>query len=76
MDWLSKNDAAILCGEKKVRIPLKNKALIIEAQVTRTVPKEKRVEDVPVICDFPEVFPEDFPGLPPPRQVEFRIDLI
>nr|GEX84331.1 putative reverse transcriptase domain-containing protein [Tanacetum cinerariifolium] len=30
MDWLSKNDAAILCGEKKVRIPLKNKAVIIE----------------------------------------------
>nr|GFC43867.1 hypothetical protein [Tanacetum cinerariifolium] len=30
MDWLSKNDAAILCGKKKVRIPLKNKALIIE----------------------------------------------
>nr|GFC82898.1 hypothetical protein [Tanacetum cinerariifolium] len=30
MDWLSKNDAAILCGEKKVRIPLKNKALIIK----------------------------------------------
>nr|GFB38689.1 reverse transcriptase domain-containing protein [Tanacetum cinerariifolium] len=30
MDWLSKNDVAILCGEKKVRIPLKNKALIIE----------------------------------------------
>nr|GEZ99423.1 hypothetical protein [Tanacetum cinerariifolium] len=53
MDWLSKNDAAILCGEKK----------------------EKRVEDVPVICDFPKVFPEDLPELLPPRQVEFRIDL-
>nr|GEZ15840.1 hypothetical protein [Tanacetum cinerariifolium] len=76
MDWLSKNDAAILCGEKKVRIPLKNKALIIEAQVTGTVSKEKRVEDVPVIRDFPEVFPEDLPRLPPPRQVEFRIDLV
>nr|GEY23732.1 putative reverse transcriptase domain-containing protein [Tanacetum cinerariifolium] len=37
---------------------------------------EKRVEDVPVIRDFPEVFPKYFPGLPPPRQVEFRIDLI
>ncbi|GKF79234.1 hypothetical protein Tco_0234802, partial [Tanacetum coccineum] len=24
--------------------------------------------------DFPEVFPEELPGLPPPRQVEFRID--
>nr|GEU47066.1 putative reverse transcriptase domain-containing protein [Tanacetum cinerariifolium] len=46
------------------------------AQVTGTVSKEKRVEDVPVIRDFPEVFPEDLPGLPPPRQVEFRIDLI
>nr|GEZ41909.1 hypothetical protein [Tanacetum cinerariifolium] len=104
MDWLSKNDAAILCGEKKVRIPLKNKALIIEgdrnqsclkiiscikarkyikngcelflAQVTGTVSKEKRVEDVPIIHDFPEVFLEDLPGLPPPRQVEFHIDLI
>ncbi|GJW59758.1 putative reverse transcriptase domain-containing protein [Tanacetum coccineum] len=30
----------------------------------------------PVIRDFLEVFPEDLPGLPPPRQVEFRIDLI
>nr|GEW66386.1 retrotransposon protein, putative, Ty3-gypsy subclass [Tanacetum cinerariifolium] len=38
--------------------------------------KEKRVEDVPVICDFSKVFPEDLPGLPPPRQVEFRIDLL
>nr|GEV04651.1 putative reverse transcriptase domain-containing protein [Tanacetum cinerariifolium] len=35
-----------------------------------------RVEDVPVICDFSEVFPEDLPGLSPPRHVEFRIDLV
>ncbi|GKA51955.1 putative reverse transcriptase domain-containing protein [Tanacetum coccineum] len=39
-------------------------------------PKEKRLEDVPVIRNFPEVFPDDLPGLPPPRQVEFRIDLL
>ncbi|GJV59843.1 putative reverse transcriptase domain-containing protein, partial [Tanacetum coccineum] len=38
--------------------------------------ERKRLEDVPVIRDFPEVFPEELPGLPPPRQVEFRIDLI
>ncbi|GKE29264.1 hypothetical protein Tco_1444648 [Tanacetum coccineum] len=36
--------------------------------------KEKRLEDVPVICYFPEVFPEELPGLPPPRQVEFERD--
>nr|GFC57834.1 putative reverse transcriptase domain-containing protein [Tanacetum cinerariifolium] len=34
------------------------------------------VEDAPVIRDFPEVFPDELPRLPPPRQAEFRIDLI
>ncbi|GJY27494.1 putative reverse transcriptase domain-containing protein [Tanacetum coccineum] len=46
------------------------------AHVTENKSKEKRMEDVPVIRDFPEVFPEELPGLPPPRQVEFRIDLV
>ncbi|GJZ53605.1 putative reverse transcriptase domain-containing protein [Tanacetum coccineum] len=82
MDWLSRYDAAILCGEKKVRIPLEGKTLVIEgdrnnsrlkivscikarkyiekgcelflAQVTEQESKEKRLEDVPVIRDFPE----------------------
>ncbi|GJY75593.1 putative reverse transcriptase domain-containing protein [Tanacetum coccineum] len=44
------------------------------AHVTAKKSKEKRLKDVPVICDFPEVFPDDLSGLPPPRQVEFRID--
>ncbi|GJX71131.1 putative reverse transcriptase domain-containing protein [Tanacetum coccineum] len=38
--------------------------------------KEKRLEDVPIVRDFPEVFPEDLPRLPPTRQVEFQIDLV
>ncbi|GJQ91438.1 reverse transcriptase domain-containing protein [Tanacetum coccineum] len=38
--------------------------------------EEKRLEDVPIVQDFPEVFPEDLPGLPPTRQVEFQIDLV
>ncbi|GJX66319.1 putative reverse transcriptase domain-containing protein [Tanacetum coccineum] len=38
--------------------------------------EKKRLEDVPIVQDFPEVFPEDLPGLPPTRQVEFQIDLI
>ncbi|GJY04018.1 putative reverse transcriptase domain-containing protein [Tanacetum coccineum] len=46
------------------------------AHVTEKRSKEKRLEDVPIIRDFPEVFPEELPGLPPPRQVEFRIDLV
>ncbi|GJU10135.1 putative reverse transcriptase domain-containing protein [Tanacetum coccineum] len=98
------HDAVIVCGEKVVRIPYRNKTLIVEsdkgvsrlkviscikarkyiergcnlflAHVTEKKPKEKRLEDVPVIRNFPEVFPDDLPGLPPPRKVEFRIDLV
>ena len=45
-------------------------AFVIDAK------KEKKVmQSIPVVCDYPEVFPEDLPGLPPDRQVEFRIDL-
>nr|GEX56206.1 hypothetical protein [Tanacetum cinerariifolium] len=36
----------------------------------------KQLEDVPVVRDFPEVFPKDLPGLPPVQPVEFQIDLI
>nr|GEW69912.1 putative reverse transcriptase domain-containing protein [Tanacetum cinerariifolium] len=46
------------------------------AHVTKKEPSEKRLQDVPVIRDFPEVFPDDLLGLPPPRQVEFRIELV
>ncbi|GJS94957.1 putative reverse transcriptase domain-containing protein [Tanacetum coccineum] len=37
---------------------------------------EKRLEDISVVKEFPDVFPEDLPGIPPIRQVEFQIDLI
>ncbi|GJU62931.1 putative reverse transcriptase domain-containing protein [Tanacetum coccineum] len=38
--------------------------------------KKKQLEEVPIVKNFPEVFPEDLPGLPPTRQVEFHIDLV
>ncbi|GKA40619.1 putative reverse transcriptase domain-containing protein [Tanacetum coccineum] len=38
--------------------------------------EKKRLEDVPIVKDFPDVFPEDLPGLPQTRQVEFQIDLV
>ncbi|GJT70967.1 putative reverse transcriptase domain-containing protein [Tanacetum coccineum] len=112
MDWLAKYQAVIVCAEKIVRIPWRNKTLIIhgdgsnQGNVTRlniisctktqkymergfpiflahVTAKEvedksekKRLEDVPIVQDFPEVFPEDLPGLPPTRQVEFQIDLV
>ncbi|KAJ0495623.1 putative nucleotidyltransferase, Ribonuclease H [Helianthus annuus] len=49
--------------------------VIYMAQVIIEEPKPK-IEDLPVISEYPEVFPEELPGLPPDRQVEFRIDII
>ncbi|GJX98505.1 putative reverse transcriptase domain-containing protein [Tanacetum coccineum] len=48
----------------------------INTKETEDKSEKKRLEDVPIIRDFPDVFPEDLPGLPPTRQVEFQIDLI
>nr|GEW27187.1 putative reverse transcriptase domain-containing protein [Tanacetum cinerariifolium] len=46
------------------------------AHIIEKKSEEKRLKDVPIVCDFPKVFPEDLPGLPPPRQVEFQIELV
>ncbi|GJS98781.1 hypothetical protein Tco_0819951 [Tanacetum coccineum] len=43
---------------------------------TKDKSEQKRLEDVPTIRDFSEVFLEDLPGLPPTRKVEFQIDLV
>ncbi|GJV31152.1 putative reverse transcriptase domain-containing protein [Tanacetum coccineum] len=49
---------------------------VFVAQVMEKKSDEKRLEDIPVVREFPKVFPENLPGLPPVRQVEFQIDLI
>ncbi|GKA19052.1 hypothetical protein Tco_0698967 [Tanacetum coccineum] len=46
------------------------------AHVTDKKLEEKRLEDVPIMRDFLEVFPKDLPRLPPTRQVEVNIDLV
>ncbi|GJU02032.1 putative reverse transcriptase domain-containing protein [Tanacetum coccineum] len=88
MDWLAKNHAVIVYDEKIVRIPYENKILIVQGDKGAKEKKSKlsiiscekaqkyMEKDVPTVRDFPEVFPEDLPGLPPTRQVEFQIDLV
>ncbi|GKE77489.1 putative reverse transcriptase domain-containing protein [Tanacetum coccineum] len=65
MDWLSKYHARIIYVEKVVHIPINGEILIIQAHVMKKKPDKKRLEDIPVVREFPEVFPEDLPGLPP-----------
>nr|GEW13777.1 putative reverse transcriptase domain-containing protein [Tanacetum cinerariifolium] len=85
MDWLSKHEAEIVCHEKVVRIPLaSSEVLRVQGEQTLGNPKslkstkldEQKLEDIPIIQDFPEVFLEDLSGLPPQRQVKFRIDFV
>jgi hypothetical protein len=37
---------------------------------------EPTLEEVPVVCEYPDVFPEELPGMPPDRDIEFIIELI
>ncbi|GJT24144.1 putative reverse transcriptase domain-containing protein [Tanacetum coccineum] len=48
----------------------------VTTKETEDKSKEKRLEDVPIVQDFSDVFPEDLSGLPPTRQVEIQIDLV
>jgi hypothetical protein len=52
-----------------VAVPAKPSRRVYEAIV-------KESQDIPVVCEFPDVFPEDLPGLPPERDVEFVIELM
>ncbi|KAA3487576.1 Gag protease polyprotein-like protein [Gossypium australe] len=45
------------------------------AYVLDTKVSEKKIETVPVVCKFPDVFPEELPGLPPVREAEFAFEL-
>ncbi|KAI3827638.1 hypothetical protein L1987_01718 [Smallanthus sonchifolius] len=60
----------------KARRYLRKGYCVFLAHVIEKKPEKRRLEDIPIVKDYPEVFNEDLPGLPPPRQVEFRIDLV
>ncbi|GJZ37508.1 reverse transcriptase domain-containing protein [Tanacetum coccineum] len=85
MDWLSNQKAVIVCHEKIVRIPVEEgKVLCVQGErnvgktktLMSTKANEPTLSDIPIVRDFEDVFPDDLSGLPPQRQVEFRIDLI
>ncbi|KAA3486736.1 DNA/RNA polymerases superfamily protein [Gossypium australe] len=46
-------------------------AYVLDTKVTET-----KIESVPVVCEYLDVFPEELPGLPPIREVEFGIELV
>ncbi|GJR54475.1 putative nucleotidyltransferase, ribonuclease H [Tanacetum coccineum] len=65
-----------LCSMMKARKYLSRGCQAYMAHVIDTNFEKKNAKDVPVVNKFLDVFPKDLPGIPPERQVEFRIDLI
>ncbi|GKB21548.1 putative reverse transcriptase domain-containing protein, partial [Tanacetum coccineum] len=85
MDWLSKNKAVIVCHEKVVEISLEGSGILrVQGERTPGVAKalmnvkvdEPKLSDISVVQDLVDVFLKDLSGLPPQRQVKFRIDLV
>ncbi|GJR52784.1 putative reverse transcriptase domain-containing protein [Tanacetum coccineum] len=63
MDWLSKYHAKIICDEKVIHITINGETLIVRVMEKKS--GDKQLKDIPVVREFPEVFLEDLPGLPP-----------
>ncbi|GJV79036.1 putative reverse transcriptase domain-containing protein, partial [Tanacetum coccineum] len=83
LDWLSDHKAEIICHEKVVRIPLLDgKVLLGEKpeekmrQLMSSKAKEKKQEEIVVVRDFPEVFPDDLSGFASVWEIEFQIKLV
>ncbi|XP_035837984.1 uncharacterized protein LOC118485697 [Helianthus annuus] len=71
MDWLAQNHVEIQC-EKKV---IHNGGKAYLSYVIQTNRGVSKLEDVNVVNEYPDAFPEDLPGLLPEREVEFKIEL-
>ncbi|GKE82245.1 hypothetical protein Tco_1552245 [Tanacetum coccineum] len=65
-----------LCSVMKARRYLSRGCYAFIAHVIDTNFEKKSVEDVSVVNEFLDVFPKELSGIPPERQVEFRIDLV
>ena len=61
---------------KELKKLLAEEAQLFGLFASLTVESQVAIGEFPVVCGFPEVFPDDFSGLPPVREVEFSIDLV
>ncbi|GJS01052.1 putative reverse transcriptase domain-containing protein [Tanacetum coccineum] len=63
-------------GEDKVTVAAYTLEGHGHEMVEWNITDKKKLEEILIVCDFPEVFSDDFTGLPPMREIELRIDLI
>ena len=83
MDWLSKHKAQLDCAARQIQLTHSFEDVIIFTARDNTIRlfslNEKgeldAISQIPVVCEYQDVFPEELPVMPPHRPVEFVIDL-
>jgi hypothetical protein len=83
MDWLSKYDRVIQCARRVVRLTKKDGTtvefvIVVQSDQASTLNqmKVKALEEIRVVQEYPDVFPEELLGIPPDRDIEFLTELL
>jgi hypothetical protein len=83
MDWLSKYDGVIQCAKRDVRLTKKDETTVefvaaAQSNLASTLNQTKAtaLEEIRVVQEYSDVFPEDLSGMPPDRDIEFIIELL
>jgi hypothetical protein len=83
MNWLAQHKAILNTDLRTIRLSYGQEEILLSILVANPakpfgsiyeaiIPE---IQDIPVVCEFSDIFPEDLPRLPPERDVEFVIEL-
>ncbi|XP_015616785.1 transposon Tf2-1 polyprotein [Oryza sativa Japonica Group] len=80
MDWLARYKGVIDCTNRKVTLTSNDGQVVtvhaLPSEPSRSSFNQITLEEIPIVWDYPDVFPDDLPSMPPKRDIEFRIDLV
>ena len=83
MDWMTRHQVVLdpVARTLHINSPFHGSSTLFLNPLKSALPcayplSKARLESLPVVCEYPDVFPEDLPGMPPDRDVEFSIELI
>jgi hypothetical protein len=83
MDWLRKYDGVILCAKRVIRLTKEDGTIV---EFSAAIPAERvsllnkvqgtSLNEIGIVQEYPDVFPEELPGMPPDHNIEFMIELL
>jgi hypothetical protein len=83
IDWLRKYNKIIQCARRSVRLTKTDGSIVEFVGIMQSYQgsmlnhtKVKALEEIRVVREYPNVFPEDLPGMPPDCDIEFLIELL